>query len=74
MTEREKERREIVGETNLFKEFIHKAFVHAHSDFILFLCRLLSLQTHTHTHTISYGQTKLEDYIRKHNINVIFFY
>lgn len=28
----------------LLKEFVHKAFVHAHSDFILLLCRLLPLR------------------------------
>lgn len=49
MTEREEGEIRTVRETNLFKEFIHKAFLHPHCDFILLLRRLLPLDKHTHT-------------------------
>lgn len=40
-----------VRTTYLFKEFIHKAFLHPHCNFILLLCRLLPLETHARTRT-----------------------
>lgn len=37
-----------VRETNLFKEFVHEAFLHPYSNFILLLCCLLPLYKHIH--------------------------
>lgn len=50
MTAKKGEGRIRIGrETNLFKEFVHKAFLHPNSDFIFLLSRLLPLDTHTYT-------------------------